>query len=332
VDRYYPTLHRESSKAACYRIDASGGGLIDWAVVLAMRLSAEASEAVTRLAREIPDVREERKAFALILDTLASLFNCTNGALFLHRRRSDTLYKVRSVKDAESLDMKTVIAFYRNEKPDLEEDTIMAPVRVGGEVAGVVALTRDAGFERGAGKIATEILRIAGKLVGGRRHAAVLEAETGIAGAILKGVAPTDVIYRVFHVLRRFIDYDLGATLLGRVDDNTCRVVARQVAWTEGKSDIVGLTASFPWQELPREQHGFVVPADTMMLREALCPIKEEALPDRLSTMLGPLGHHEHPIGCVEVSSRRANFFVDKDTHILSRFLPYLCWCLAELA
>jgi hypothetical protein len=297
-----------------------------------MRLSQEASEIVTRLAKQIPDVREERKAFALILDGLASLCDCTRGTLFLHRRRSDTLYKVRSLKDAETWDMKTVIEFYRNEKPELREDTIMAPVRAGEDVVGVVALARDGGFKRGAGKIATEILRIAGKMLGSRRHVALLETESAMAGAVLRGVAPKDVTYRIFHVLRRFIDYNHGATLLERVDDNTCRVVARQVAWTEGKSDIVGGTCPFPWQELFPESQGLVPSRDVVMTDYAFTHVREEGSPARLSVMVGPLVHLGHLIGCVEVSSTRANFFVDKDTLILSRFLPYLCWCLSEPA
>jgi hypothetical protein len=306
--------------------------LIDWTAVLAMRLPVEASEIVSRLAKEIPDVREERKAFALILGGLASLLGCSKGTLFLYRRASATLYKVRSLGEAQSWDMDTVMRFYRNEKPELKEDTIMAPVRVGDRVVGVVALARDAGFERGAGKISTEILRIVGKMLGSRRRLALLEAESAIAGAMVKPVAAKDVVYRIFHVLRRFVDYDHGATLLKRVDENTGHVVARQVAWAGGKSDIVGETVPFPWQALPPDAEAFVVSDSAAMIREALLPVREEVSPPKLSIMVGPLVDGGDHVGCIEVSSTRADFFVDKDARILSRFLPYLCRCLTELS
>ena len=297
-----------------------------------MRLPSEASEVVTRLAKEIPAVRHERKAFALVLEGLASLLDSSKGTLFLYRRARAALYKVRSLSDEEAWDMDTVMRFYLNEKPDLPSDTIMAPVRAGQRVLGVVALSRPAGFEPGAGKIATEILRIAGRLLESRRRVALVEAEAAIGGAVLKRVRPKDIVYRIFHALRRFIDYDHGATLLAQATDGTGYIAARQTAWGGGKSGIVGETVDFPWEVLPASERAFVIAEPEAALVEVLAAIREEGSPPKRSMMVGALVEGGVHMGCVEVSSTRANFFVDNDTRVLSRFLPYLCWCLRELA
>jgi hypothetical protein len=293
-----------------------------------MRLPAEASQVVARIAREIAGVREERKAFALILRSLVSLLGCRGGALFFHSRATDSLHKVKALGQAKDWDMETVVCFFRNQKPELGPDTIMAPVRAGDDVVGVVVLSSDGGFKRGAGKVATEILRTVGRLIGSRREIALLEAESAIARAILRGVAPKDVAYRIFHELRRFIDYDHGATLVERLDSDTGRVAARQVAWTKGKSDIVGMTVPFPWPDLPSEPRSLGADHTLRELARLLGSLKEGGAPHKSAILVGPLFVEGHRAGCVEVSSRRPNFFLDKDTHILTRFLPYLSWCV----
>jgi hypothetical protein len=295
-----------------------------------MRLPVGASGVVARLAKEIPAVRHERKAFALALEGLASLFDSTSGTLFLYRRARAALYKVRSLGGEESWDMDTVMRFFLNEKPELPPDTIMAPVRVGKQVVGVVALLRPPGFEPGAGKVATEILRIVGGLLGSRRHVALVEAESAIAGALLRRVRPKDVVYRIFHALRRFIDYDHGATLLARAGDDKAHIAARQTAWGGGKSDIVGETVDIPWQALPAGVETFAIPGPPAPLGMALAQVREDGSPPKRSVMVGALGEGGAHAGCVEVSSTQADFFVDKDIGILTRFLPYLWWCLSK--
>jgi hypothetical protein len=267
-----------------------------------------------------------------VLEGLASLLDSNKGTLFLYRRARAALYKVRSLGDEESWDMDTVMRFYLNEKPDLPSDTIMAPVRAGERVVGVLALSRSAGFEPGAGKVATEILRIAGRLLGSRRRVALAEAEAAIGGAVLKRVRPKDIVYRIFHALRRFIDYDHGATLLARATGGTGYITARQTAWGGGKSDIVGETVDFLWEVLPAGERVFVISEPEDALGEVLAAIREEGSPPKRSLMMGVLAEDGVHIGCVEVSSTRVNFFMDNDTRVLSRFLPYLCWCLRELA
>jgi hypothetical protein len=207
----------------------------------------------------------------------------------------------------------------------------MAPVRVGEDVVGVLVLVKDGPFEPGAGKTATEILRIVGTMLGQRRHMAVGESECEVGRAVLRGVGPKDITYRVFHQLRRFIDYDHGATLIERLDQGRGRVLARQVTWTSGRSDIVGKVVPFAWDDLEQAISVMSEPYQVPSLAETVGSAAEEGSPPKLSSMLGMLGPASEVIGCVEVSSRRRMFFVDKDTQILSRFVPYLTWCLKNL-
>ncbi len=296
-----------------------------------MRLSPEVSQVVARLTKEIHGVRHERKVFSLTLRSAVSLFGCDAGAIYAYQRSRDALDKAKAIGSGEPWDPDTVMRFFRNDKPLLEPTTIMAPVRSGGTVIGVMALWKSDGFEPGVGKTATEILRIVAAMLESRRHHAVLTAESAIAGALMAGVEAKNVAYRILHQVRRFIDYDHGATLTAKVDDTTGRVVARQVAWTKGRSAVVGMEVPVTWGDLPVGFSGIVTSSDLTPVWETLVAIREDASPPKRSILAASLGSRGDTIGCVEVSSRRTDFFLDKDTEILGRFLPYLSWCLRQL-
>jgi GAF domain-containing protein len=296
-----------------------------------MRLSPRASQSVAELIREIARIREQRKVFALALRSLGALLECSRGALFLYKRSTGKLYKVTSLSEHESWNMETLTAFFRNERPDLDLNVVMAPVRVGPTVVGVATLMKEGPIEPGAGKVATEILGIVGVMLACRREMAVSMSESGTSRAVLRGVGPKDVAYRVFHVLRRFIDYDHGATLIGRLDQYRGRVVARQVAWTKGKSEIVGKVLSFTWGSLAKEFSMIDDRDEQSELYQAVAAASEEASPPKLSAIVVPLYDGPHLLGCLEVSSSRRDFFVDRDAQLLSRFVPHILWCLRGL-
>lgn len=293
-----------------------------------MDLSSEASHAAVKILKCISRVHEERKIFSAALDGLAGLFECQSGSVFTYLRAKDELHKVISLKAGEIWDMDVLMSFYRNEKPLLAPDTIMAPVRSGSGVIGVLALRRHGGFAKGAGKTVTEVLKLVGSVIAGLRNLAVSDAEASIAAAALAGVRPKDVIYRTLHQLRRFIDYSHGATVIQRFDDGTGLVVARQVAWTKGKSSIVGEKVPISWQDLPPGFVDSVTESDHTSLWMSLSGVGEPDSPPKGSMLVASLTAGGGVIGCVELASSRTCFFLDKDSVILSRFLPYLSWCL----
>jgi hypothetical protein len=296
-----------------------------------MHLPSEASQAAVKILKAVSGAREDRKVFALVLQGLAGLYACEAGTIFTCRRATGELHKVTSLKAGETWDMKTVISFFINEKPFLPADTIMAPVRSGPEVIGVVALRKSAGFERGAGKTATEILKLVGGVLSVRREIAVSAADSSIARAALGDVSPKDVVYRALHQLRRFIDHSHGATVIAKSDNRTGTVVARQVAWTKGKSRIVGARLPIVWQGLSAGFVEVVSSSAHTSVWEALASVREDGSPPKRSMLVAPLRAGGDTIGCIELASTQADFFLDKDKAVLSRFLPYLSWCLTQI-
>jgi hypothetical protein len=298
-----------------------------------MRLPPDASQVVVGIVKEAARAADWRKAFILLLRGMLALFDCDAGAVFLYRRSKDCLYKAKAVGDA-AWDTGILLSFYRNLKPALPADTIMAPVRRGNEVIGVMVLRRQGEFPRGAGRIATEALKIVGGVLAERRRTALAYAENGISGAILRGLPWKDVTYRVFHQLRRFIDYDHSATLWLRTGEREGTVVARQVAWTKGKSRNVGLTAGLPWEAIGELSSPAVLgESGSVNGRQAWEPLRshvEDGAPPKRSALVGRLTAGEALAGCVEIAGSRPNFFLDKDITVLSRFLPHLSWCLAQ--
>ena len=139
---------------------------------------------------------------------------------------------------------------------------------------------------------------------------------------------PKDVAYRMLHQLRRFIYYDHGATVLGALDEATGRVLARQVAWTKGRSDLVGEPVSIGWEDLPPGPDAAVLTQATSSLWVMLERLREDRSPPKKSIMIGSLTDDGERLGLIEISSSAADFFLDNDTATLSKFLPYLTWCL----
>lgn len=296
-----------------------------------MQLPPDVSHVLAGLIKQVAGVREERKVWSLTLDALASHFEATAGAVLLQRRSSGNLYKVKSIGEGGIWRKDTLLAFFHNRKPDLDANTVMAPVRAGNRVVGVLALGRGRGFPMGAGRKATEILKVVGEWTACRRELAVERAGCAIGKAALGHVKPKDVAYRILHQLRRFIDYDHGATVLGSVDEATGRVLARQVAWTKGRSDLVGETVSIGWKDLPPGPDAAILTQTTSSLWDTLDRLREDGSPPKKSVMIGSLTDDGETPGLLEISSSTSDFFLDNDTATLSRFLPYLAWCVRSM-
>jgi hypothetical protein len=198
-------------------------------------------------------------------------------------------------------------------------------------VVGVLALGRGRGFRRGTGREATEILKVVGQWMGCRRDLAVERAVGAIGKAALGHVKPKDVAYRILHQLRRFVDYDHGATVLGALDEGTGCLLARQVAWTKGRSGLVGETVSIGWEDLPPGPNASVLTQATSSLWDVLDRVREEKSPPKKSIIIGPLTDDDEMLGLIEMSSSTSGFFLDNDIATLSRFLPYLTWCVRRM-
>jgi len=296
-----------------------------------MQLSPDVSQVLAGLMKQTARVRQDRKVWGLSLDALASHYDASAGTVLLYRRREGDLCKVRSVGEPEPWNDRLLLDFFHNRKPELATTVIMAPVREGDRVVGVLALRRDDPFRKGAGREMTEVLKVLGRWIGCRRDLVIRNAECATGNAILGHVGPRDVVYRVLHQFRRFMDYDHGSTVLGFTEEGTARVLARQVAWTGGKSSVVGRTIAVSPGDVPPGPGGSILTEGSSPLWNTLDGVREEGAPPKGSIMIGPLADDDGEVGLVEVSSTTASFFMDNDLDTLSRFLPYLAWCVRRL-
>jgi hypothetical protein len=315
-------------------VDVRRRDLLQSQPVLIMRLPPDASQIVSQVIKASAHAGDERKIFMLVLRGMQALFACRAGAIFLYRRSGDALHKVKAVGDMP-WDTATLLSFYHNLKPELPAEVIMAPVRRGQEVVGVMALVKHEAFDRGAGRIATEVLKTVGGALGDRRRLAILDAEAAIARSMLAGLDPKDVTYRIFHQLRRFMDYDHSATLWQWVAEGQGRIAARQVAWTKGRSGIVGMTAPFPWDDLAGLRSPVILGEGGgsragERVWETIRSVSEPSEPPRRSALLCLLGASDRMLGCVIVASGRSDFFLDKDVRLLSSFELHLSRCLEQ--
>jgi hypothetical protein len=90
----------------------------------------------------------------------------------------------------------------------------------------------------------------------------------------------------------------------------------------------VGTTLPITWDKLAA---GFLGPdkdSGDAAVRESLTAVREMDSPVKRSVLAEAVESESGIIGCIELGSTQTNFFLDKDKEILSRFLPYLSWCL----
>jgi hypothetical protein len=294
-----------------------------------MRLSPESSRVLADLVTVTGRVREERKVWCLALTAVASRFRAGSGALVLYKRSRGTLYKVCSFGNVARWRAETLLDFFHNRKPGLEATAVMAPVRTGNRVVGVLALGRDEPFERGVGKEITEMLKTLGVWTGLRRDLARRQAECVTARAAIRGVSPKDLAYRIFHQLRRFIDYNHGATMLRMTAPKTALVLARQVAWAKGRSDLVGREFALRWEDVPAGGKAVILSAEAGLFA-ALGRVREAGSPEKQSILMNALVDGGRVSGLVEISSASPDFFFDGDTAMVDSHTPYLAWCAAR--
>lgn len=297
-----------------------------------MRLSPQSLQVLAGLLKETGGVREERKIWSMALVAIATRFGADSGAVYLYRRGRDDLYKVRSLKGVEVWDGETVRAFFHNRKPELSANIVMAPVRAGRDVVGVLVLGGGTSFEAGVGKEATEMLKTVGSWVGLRRDLARLQAECAAGVAAMRGVAPKDVAYKILHYLRRFIDYNHGATVIGITGDREGSVLARQIAWSKGKSELVGRAFRIDWEQVPFDGGPFMMACRGAPALESVCSLREDGSPAKESAIVGPLQIAGARLGIVEISSSTPDFFRQKDVATLGGFLPCLAWCVGAFS
>lgn len=270
----------------------------------------------------------ERKLLTMALRSIHRYFECDASSIFLWKRSRSILTKICG-NGEHMWDSETLFAFFHNRKPHLPDDIVMAPVRRGNNVIGVLALRRENGFEKGDGKITTEFLRIFGCLLGLALQSRISRMCLRLNCAMSLAVSPKDIIYRVMHNLRRLIDYDHGATLLLRKGDHSGYVFARQVAWKKGKSEIVGREIDIDWS-------GFASPGirlirDDDWLMDVLRSLSEDGAPPKKTSIIEFIFDDGEPIGLFEIGSAKFDFFVDKDLEILDRFFPIIDACTRNL-
>lgn len=270
---------------------------------------------------------EESTLLRLVLRSIHTCFDCDASAIFLWKRSKSTLTKICGIGEHD-WDIETLVAFFHNKKPELPHQIVMAPLRRGEVVVGVLGLVKNRGFERGVGKIATEFLKITGCLFSIAAESRAQWMGFRLNQAICNGVNPKDVIYRIMHDLRKLIDYDHGATLVLRESPFSGRVVARQVGWKKGKSEIVGKVIDIDWSDCFR---GVRLIAQDDRHIGFVRHLSEESAPLKKQSIIGFIWDVDEPIGLLEIGSSRFDFFVDNDLKIVERFLPIVNLCVKAM-
>ncbi len=297
-----------------------------------MQLPDYVCRTVVATAKQMLAAKDERKALVLMLRGIKETFECDAVAAYLYKRSRQRLFKASGIGNFEWHEP-TVLTFFFNLKPPLPAEVLMAPLRRGNRVIGVVTLYRHRRFPSGVGKLVTEALKILGGLIGIRYENKVFASAQRLLDLELEGKDPKDVCYRIMHDLRRFIDYDHGASLILREGAETGRVVARQLAWQKRKSNIIGRPIRVDWKLGEQERIHTLgsQDADNDLVRV----VREDDSPAKRSCLVGYLVAYRwntpETIGCIELGSKQQNFFLDSDRAILEQFLSVTALCAVRL-
>ncbi len=236
-------------------------------------------------------------------------------------------------------DREMLTAFLDQRKPAVPGDTLVAPLRRHGRIAGAVAVRRGEGeFDRECVGSLLHITAAVSNVLDQIDHHRVAEVRARIDRKIMEELRPQDLFYQILHGLRALTGYDHSSALLVCSDDGqSLELMAEQLAWSKGKSQRIGsklpLTAEV--RDLMRAGgvYGFDRDRDGWLPRDDGGPVPLATLlddrrqgggaataPHEGSLLVAPLATRDAPIGILKVAGTRPGMFAAFERGVLEQF------------
>ncbi len=189
-----------------------------------------------QLGRLLEQTDDPDKLYKTALSQMVRHMGADGGVLFLRHPVSGGLRTIEWGRPGR-WEGRKVWAFLEQQRPELRETEIMAPIVIGGRAAGAMGLRRSLPFDPGAGRWLTRLCRKLAHEMALREERRANRIVDQIKDKTVRELRPKDLFYQILHGLRSLTHYDHSSALLIAEDDGARLVLhAEQIAWTKGKS------------------------------------------------------------------------------------------------
>ena len=288
-----------------------------------------------QLKDDLRAVREVRNAIKVCLRRTCEHFAVEDGCVAVITPDSSRVELMSVIPRGGKWDLSILAEFIRQSRPKIPPDIIMAPVYRRGRLWAALALRAQQPFDipssylrlRRVAKVLSESI----ELLDWKRN---VEVRSQIDRKMLEQLGSQDLFYQILHGLRSLIQYDhSSAILICNPRENTLELVAEQIAWCKGKSQLIG-------RKLPLDDHILA-----LLQRDAVYGFNRrdvgwQELSGRRSSRLAelldyntsdarescmlcaPLTTREGVLGVLKLAACHQDFFNEYDADLVQRFTP----------
>ncbi len=287
----------------------------------------------TRLAR----VHNVNKAAVHALRAVRELFAAPEAAVATRgpgRRGAEVIF---TIPREDRWDRELLTRYLAVARPQIPEDTLLAPVRRRGRNWAVLALRRERPFTPEHREALFAITETLTEIVRAVDEERTRKVRRRIERKIADRQDPKDLIYDLLHGMRSLTRYDHSAALfLAREARDPLVLVAEQIAWTKARSQRIGLHLELDAaarRELgdggirlyERSDNGWADPRGAEGAGTALPRLLDDPrppAPPELAMLCAPIATPGGALGVLKISARRRQVLAGYEARLIEDFLP----------
>lgn len=306
---------------------------------------------VSELHTRLFDVRDPDKGLKLALKLARLAFEANSACLAMVPPGSEQA--VVQIRNGAAIpwDLDLLARFLRGERPKLNRQTLLGVIERRGRPWAVLGLQwRNPSFEGGALRAISRVADAISIQVQRLDRERISEVRARIDGQMMDQHRPKDLFYQILHGLRTLTRYDHSASLL-TFDEGThsLELVADQIAWRKGKSQLIGKRVKVDdntrkllqsgevlgfdrikgrWVEWSGRQD-FAVLAETLDLNFGIWEEGRDRSEDSL--LCAPLATRQRLLGVLKVASVHPSSLGPYEGDLVKRFLPQAAVAIRNL-
>jgi signal transduction histidine kinase len=188
-------------------------------------------------------IHNPRKMLIHAIRSAAEMLEADAGAVAVLSHNHRNVELVYSDPRSEEWNVGLMSDFIKGKRPTIPADLVIAQITRRGRVWGALAVKRKQKQVSGdTVKALQKVSQVLGERISAWDDTKLRQLRSRIEHKIANRQEPKDIIYDILHGLRSLIRYDHSASfLIARDSSEPLTLIAEQIAWTKGKSNLIGL-------------------------------------------------------------------------------------------
>ena len=291
------------------------------------------------LAAQLRGVRDAEQSLRIVLRSTREFFAALQGCIAALQPGRPQADPIVMLPKHGSWDIDALTRFIRHERPPVQPQMLIGPVRRRGGAGGAIAVMRDERpFDREDGRLLVRIAAVLSDAIHTIDRDRIRGVRDRIDRKIIEQIDPKDLFYQILDGLRSLTHYDHSSALFIRDEsDGALRLVAEQIAWKKARSRRIGLRLPILDAEAALLISGRVYGFDrrngqwegwnnqpVIRLAEMLDDDSPDVLGDEQvreqSMLCAPLVTRDGLIGLLKIAARHPGQFRPYDADLVERF------------